>query len=72
MEYPDGRIVVRHAGAELPYRLFDKIRRVQQADIVENKFLGPLLAQIRDEQIRRDAGRKPRRSMRPAAGSAAR
>lgn len=72
VEYPDGRIVVRHRGVELPYRLFDKQRRVDQAAIVGNKFFGPLLAQIREEQIRRDAGVKPRRSIRPAAASAAR
>ena len=72
VEYPDGCIVVRHAGAELPYRLFDKERRVDQAAIVGNKFFGPLLAQIREDQVRRDAGVKPRRSIRPAASSVAR
>jgi len=66
VEYPDGRIVVRHGGASLPYRLFDKERRVSQAAVVENKFFGPLLAQIRNEQIKRDAGAKPRRGRRPA------
>ncbi len=66
VEYPDGRIVVRHKGAELPYRLFDKNRRVSQAAVVGNKFFGPLLAIIREDQQRRDAATKPRRSMRPA------
>jgi hypothetical protein len=66
VEYRDGRIVVRYAGIDLPYRLFDKERRVDQAAIVENKFFGPLLAQIRDQQLRRDAGAKPRRGLRPA------
>lgn len=69
VEYPDGRIVVRHAGVDLAYRLFNKERRVDQGAIVENKFFGPLLAQIRDEQIRRDAGAKPRKSLRPATTS---
>jgi hypothetical protein len=72
VEYPDGRIVVRHAGADLAYRLFDKNRRVDQAAIVNNKFFGPLLSHIRDEQIRRDAGVKPRKSLRPATASLAR
>lgn len=66
VEYPDGRIVVRHNGADLPYRLFDKNRRVDQAAVVENKFFGPLLAIIREDQQRRDAGAKPRKSIRPA------
>jgi len=72
IEYPDGRIVVSHAGIKLPYRLFDKNRRISQAAVVESKFFGPLLAQIREDQIRRDAGRTPRRSIRPAAASATR
>jgi len=66
VEYPDGRIVVRHNGAELPYRLFDKNRRVDQAAVVENKFFGPLPAIIREDQQRHDAATKPRRSIRPA------
>jgi hypothetical protein len=66
VEYPDGRIVVRHNGADLPYRLFDKNRRVDQAAVVENKFFGPLLAIIREDQQRRDAGAKPRKSIRPS------
>ena len=66
VEYPDGRIVLRHNGADLPYRLFDKDRRVDQAAVVENKFFGPLLAIIREDQQRRDAGAKPRKSIRPS------
>jgi len=72
VEYPDGRIVVRHNGADLTYRLFDKERRVDQAAVVENKFFGPLLAQIRENQISRDAGARLRRSIRPATASTAR
>lgn len=48
VEYPDDRIIIRHDGADLAYRLFDKERRVDQAAVVENKFFGPLLAQIRE------------------------
>ena len=70
VEYPDGRIVVRHGGADLPYRLFDKNRRVDQAAVAENKFFGPLLAIIREDQLRRDANTKPRRSIRLHARSA--
>ena len=45
--------------------MFDKERRVDQAAIVDNKRLGPLLELIRAEQLKRDAGEKPRRSSRP-------
>ena len=65
IEYAEGPVVLRHDGADLPYRTFDKDRRVDQAAIVENKRLGPLLAMIREEQQRRDAQAKPRRSIRP-------
>ena len=66
IEYPGGEIVLRHKGADLPYRLFDKAQRVSQAAVVENKFFGPLLASIREKQIQRDAAAKPRRVRRPA------
>ena len=72
VEYSDCRIVVRHAGADLNYRLFDKERRGGPAAIVENKFFGPLLAEIREQQIRRAAGAKPRKSLRPAIATLAR
>src|SRR5208337_5281260 len=39
-DYPDGRFVIKHQGRELPYRIFDKVRQVDQAAIVENKRLG--------------------------------
>jgi len=65
IEYPDRPVTLRHDAADLPYRTFDKERRVDQAAIVENKRLGPLLAMIREEQLLRDAQAKPRRSIRP-------
>ena len=39
----DGGLEMRHRGALLPYRIFDKVRRVEQADIVDNKHLGASL-----------------------------
>jgi transposase len=30
-EFPDGRLAIRHRGTDLPYRVFDKLRRVDQA-----------------------------------------
>jgi len=43
-EFPDGRIEVRHGEVALPYRVYDKMQRVNQAEIVENKRLGAALA----------------------------
>jgi transposase len=63
VDYPDGRLSIRHRGVELAYRTFDKIRQVSQAAIVENKHLGAALALIREEQLRREPQRRsgPRR-----------
>jgi hypothetical protein len=53
VDYPDGRLSIRHNGVELAYRTFDKIRQVDQGAIADNKRLGAVLAMIRDEQLRR-------------------
>ncbi|CAN7636426.1 hypothetical protein LJR219_004975 [Phenylobacterium sp. LjRoot219] len=50
VDYPDGRIAIRYQGEELAYRTFDKIRRVNQAAVVENKRLGGLLEMIKAYQ----------------------
>ena len=65
IEFADGPVILRFQGVDLPYRMFDKERRVDQAAIVDNKRLGPLLELIRAEQLKRDAGKTPRRSGRP-------
>jgi len=49
-DYPDGRLLIRHDGIDRPYRTFDKIRKVNQAAITENKRLGSLLDLIRQSQ----------------------
>ncbi len=36
-DYPDGRLRISLGGTDLPYRVFDTIGHVSQADIVENK-----------------------------------
>lgn len=64
IDYPDGRLAIRHNGIDLPYRAFDKRQRVNQAAIVENKRLGPVLAYIAEKQKELDMGRSakaPRR-----------
>lgn len=46
-EYPDGRLEIRHGDQVLPYSVFDKMRRVNQAAIVDNKQLGAALEMAR-------------------------
>lgn len=46
-EYPDGRVEIRHEGNALPYRVFDKMRRVNQTAIVDNKHLDAALEMAR-------------------------
>ena len=59
VDYPDGRIAFRYQGEELAYRTFDKIRKVNQAAVVDNKRLGSLLEMIKAYQ---DTQPAPRRS----------
>jgi len=64
IDYPDGRLAIRHNGVDLPYRTFDKRPQVNQAAIVENKRLGPILAYIAEQQKKLDMSRSakaPRR-----------
>jgi hypothetical protein len=64
IDYPDGRLAIRHNGVDLPYRTFDKRPQVNQAAIVENKRLGPILAYIAEQQKQLDISRSakaPRR-----------
>jgi hypothetical protein len=49
-DFPDGRIEVRHQGLALPYRTFDRITRVDQGAIVENKRLSEALELCRQMQ----------------------
>jgi hypothetical protein len=37
-------------GGDLPFRVFDKLRKVDQAAVVDNKRLGAVLAHIRERQ----------------------
>jgi len=59
-DYPDGRLAIKHKGRELPYRVFDKRQRVNQAAIVENKRLGAVLAYIAERQKELDMSRSKR------------
>jgi hypothetical protein len=57
IDYPDGRLTIRYKGVDLPYRTFDKRPQVNQAAIVENKCLGPILAYIAEQQKKLDMSR---------------
>ncbi|ALG75617.1 transposase [Azospirillum thiophilum] len=48
--FADGRLEVRWKGVALPYRAFDKDQRVTQGDVVENKRLSAVLAQVKEMQ----------------------
>ena len=60
VDYPDGRIAIRHKGRDLPFRTFDKLQKVNQAAIVENKRLGEVLAYIA-ARTERSSKKAPRR-----------
>ena len=59
-DYPDGRLAIKHQGRELPYRVFDKRQQVNQAAVVDNKRLGPVLAYIAERQKELDMSRSRR------------
>jgi Winged helix-turn helix len=64
IDYPDGGLAIRHEGVDLPYRTFDRLRKVDQAAIVENKRLGAVLTYIAERQAEMETKRSkkaPRR-----------
>ncbi len=50
VNYPDGRFAVRHAGTNLPFRVFDTIATLTPGAVVEGKRLGEALAYVRAQQ----------------------
>jgi transposase len=64
VDYPDGRLSIRHQGVELAYRTFDKIQQVDQGAIADNKRLGPMLAMIREQQLRGEPQHRSQRAPR--------
>ena len=66
-DFPDGRIEVRHKGLSLPYRTFDRVTRVDQGAIVENKRLSEALELCRTMQAQLPP--KTRSSIAPARTS---
>lgn len=68
IDYPDGRLAIRHNGVDLPYRTDDKLRRVTQAAIVENKRLSEVLAYVAQRQQERDEQRSAKAPRRRGQG----
>jgi hypothetical protein len=50
LDYPDGRLSIQYEGRDLPYRTFDKLQKIDQAAIVENKRLGEVQAYVAERQ----------------------
>jgi hypothetical protein len=67
-DYPDGRLLIRWKGVELPYRVFDKMRFVDQGAITDNKRLGAALVHAQALQASRVRKRNltPRRTAQAA------
>ena len=67
-EYPDGTVEIQSDGQVLPYRIFDKMRQVNQAAVVDNKHLDAALALAKQMQAmaphhrQRNNDAPPRRS----------
>ena len=51
VNYPDGHFAVRHEGAALPFREFDKIQIVAPGAIVQNNRLGAAFAFAPERQV---------------------
>jgi len=56
-EYFDGTIKIKCNNRELPYRIFDKIKKIDQGEIVSNKRLGAVLNFIKEKQDKNDEKR---------------
>ncbi|WP_108652963.1 ISNCY family transposase [Dongshaea marina] len=61
-DYPDGTIDAKYCGDSLPFKAFDKLDKVDQGAIVENKRLGSVLAFAQEEQERLETEGKRERS----------
>lgn len=49
-DFPDGTIDIRYRGRSLPFTVFDRVRQVQQADVVSNKRLSAALRYCQERQ----------------------
>jgi hypothetical protein len=61
VDFPNGRLEIRYKGRSMPYRTFDKLRRVTDTAVLENKRLGGLLTLIRQNQQAAPPGQRTRK-----------
>ena len=52
-DYPDGTLSIKHCGKGLSYQVFDKLRQVNQTEVVDNKRLGAALSFAKRSQEER-------------------
>ena len=57
IDYPDGLLAIRYKGVDHPIAPSTSGPQVNQAAIVENKRLGPILAYIAEQQKKLDMSR---------------
>lgn len=62
LDYPDGRIAVQYGERKLSFRTFDKLAKVDQAQVVDNKRLGKVLQFAQEKQEEFDKARLRERS----------
>ncbi|NNN82422.1 ISNCY family transposase, partial [Vibrio sp. 11-4(1)] len=61
-DYPDGRIAVQYGERKLSFRTFDKLAKVDQTQVVDNKRLGKVLQFAKEKQKEFDKAQLRERS----------
>ena len=72
LEYPNGNISVRHGHRALKYKIFDKLAKLDQGRVVENKRLGQVLRFAKDKQDEFEVKQKRKRNAKTASRTAQR
>jgi len=62
LDYPDGRIAVQYGERKLSFRTFDKLAKVDQTQVVDNKRLGKVLQFAQEKQEEFDKAQLRERS----------
>lgn len=72
LEYPNGDISVRHGHRALKYKIFDKLAKLDQGRVVENKRLGQVLRFAKDKQDEFEIKQKRKRNAKTVSRTAQR
>jgi hypothetical protein len=62
LDYPDGRIAVQYGERKLSFKTFDKLAKVEQTQVVDNKRLGKVLQFAQEKQEEFDKAQLRERS----------